>query len=100
MKRMSSLGTVSRRIATGVAAGAAMMIPAQALAQGCAMCATYLADGHDPVANAFKVSILFLMAMPFTIVGTVGTWIFWMYRRNQPRRPALRGLHAEQEGMS
>jgi nitrate reductase NapE component len=95
----------SRRVvaAAGIAAVAGLLagalVPAASLAQGCAMCATYL-NGHDPRSEAFKVSILFLMSMPFVAVGCAGGWILWMYRRQRPRRPPLRVLRAEREGAS
>ena len=70
------------------------------LAQGCAMCATYLGNGDDPRSEAFKASIVFLMSMPFVVAGSVGAWILWMHRRARPKRPELRVLQAEQEGAS
>jgi hypothetical protein len=99
MMPMARVGTAYRRIATAAAAGAVALIPAHALAQGCAMCATYL-NGQDPRSEAFRVSILFLMAMPFAVVGSVGAWILWMYRRNRPRRTTVQVLRAEREGVS
>jgi hypothetical protein len=77
---------------------AVLLLPADSLAQGCSMCATYL-NGTDARSEAFKTSILFLMSMPFVVVGSVGAWILWMYRRQQPR-PMVRVLRAEQEGTS
>jgi hypothetical protein len=79
---------------------AVLLVPAESFAQGCAMCATYLANGTDPRADAFKVSIMFLMAMPFLVVGCAGGWIAWMYRRSRLNRPELRLLRAEGEGVS
>jgi hypothetical protein len=93
----SRVANLAGMAATAVTAAA---LPAASLAQGCAMCATYLSNGQDPRSEAFKVSILFLMSMPFVVVGSVGAWILWMYRRNRPRRPALQVLRAEQEGAS
>jgi len=95
-----------RRIAAGLALVVAMMLiavalsPAESPAQGCAMCATYLSNGTDPRANAFKVSIMFLMCMPFGVVGSAGGWILWMHWRSRPQRPELRVLRAEGEGAS
>jgi len=105
MKRISSPRESRPRadVASAIGAVAAFAVnvvaPAQALAQGCAMCATYL-NGQDPRSDAFKTSILFLMSMPFIVVGCVGGWILWMYRRNRARRPALRVLRTEREGAS
>jgi len=73
------------------------LLPAQSLAQGCAMCATYLSNGADPRAQAFKISIMFLMAMPFVVVTTAGGWLVWMYRRSRPS-PSIGEL--EEEGVS
>lgn len=87
-----------------VAIAATMVMPSGALAQGCAMCATYL-SGNDPRTQAFKTSIIFLMVMPFAVVGSVGGWVAWMYRRHRLRQsvqpaPVLYVLEAEGEGAS
>ena len=82
-----------------VAGGAALLVPGEALAQGCAMCATYLSAG-DPRTEAFKTSILFLMVMPFAVVASVGGWIAWMYRRHRVRQPTLHIATAEGEELS
>jgi len=55
-----------------------------ALAQSCAMCSSSFGQ-NDPVQRAFSWSILFLMAAPYTIVGVVGGYLFYTYRRG-PRR--------------
>jgi hypothetical protein len=95
-----------RRIGAGLAIVVAMTLiavalsPAASLAQGCAMCATYLSNGTDPRANAFKISIMFLMCMPFVVVGSAGGWILWMHWRNRPDRPVLQVMRAEGEGAS
>jgi hypothetical protein len=41
---------------------------------------------------------MFLMAMPFLVVGTVGGWILWMYRRKPAQQPKLQLLLPEREG--
>jgi hypothetical protein len=56
-----------------------------AFAQSCAMCASSFGP-DDPVQRAFSVSILFLMAAPYTIVGLVAGWLFFTYRRSAGRR--------------
>jgi heme/copper-type cytochrome/quinol oxidase subunit 2 len=95
-----------RRVAAGLAVLIATVLvaialaPVESLAQGCAMCATYLSNGADPRANAFKVSIMFLMCMPFVVVGSAGGWILWMHWRSRSQRPELQVLRAEGEGAS
>ncbi len=62
-----------------VAAGSWALSP-EALAQGCAMCRTAVEGSDDPLARALSVSTLFLLAMPFAIVASVGGWIFFSLR--------------------
>lgn len=75
------------RIATIVGiALAAGIVTATALAPSvvfaqCAMCKTALDGPVDPLTEAFNVSSLFLMATPYTVVGTVGAWIYIASRR-------------------
>jgi len=60
---------------------AAAFVPSAVLAQGCAMCKTALDGPVDPLTEAFNVSSLFLMATPYTVVGTIGAWIYIASRR-------------------
>jgi hypothetical protein len=57
-----------------------------ALAQGCAMCGSALKD--DPTGRAISWSVLFLIAAPYTVVGIVGGYIFYTYRRAAADRRA------------
>ena len=57
-----------------------------ALAQGCAMCGTALKD--DPTGRAISWSVLLLIAAPYTVVGLVGGYIFYTYRRAAADRRA------------
>jgi len=64
-----------------VVAALLSVLPADALAQGCAMCKTALDGPMDPTTEAFNVSSLFLMATPYTVVGTLGVWMYLSARR-------------------
>ncbi len=55
-----------------------------ACAQACAMCGSALAN--DPLGRAFSWSILFMMAVPYAVVGTAGAWLYYMHRRAPGRR--------------
>jgi hypothetical protein len=55
-----------------------LFFPARLLA--CAVCLT--GGANDPVQDAFNWSVLFLMAAPYTIVGSIGGWLFYRYRRS------------------
>jgi len=69
---------LSTFLCTGLAAAA---MPA--LAHACAVCLT--GDG-DPTADAFNWSVLFLMATPYTVVGSIAGWLVYKYRRAALRR--------------
>jgi hypothetical protein len=64
------------------------------------MCRTALGGPEDPLARGLNVSILFLLSMPFVLLGTVGGWFFYMFRRDHRRRAALRLLRTQKEGAS
>src|ERR687891_3023812 len=55
---------------------AAMMIPPVTLA--CAVCVPGV---NDPVADAFNWSVLFLMVMPYLVVGSIAGGFFFAHRR-------------------
>ena len=50
--------------------------------EACPACKTL----DDPIGKGFNFSILFLMAMPFTVFGVIGGTIFLHYRRTD-RKP-------------
>ena len=85
----SSLPTRLAACAAAVLLGAAP----GAFAQSCAMCASSFGQ-NDPMTRAFSWSILFLMATPYTIVGAVGAFLYFMYRRAPGRRRATIIDHA------
>ncbi len=60
-------------------AGLALLFPAAA--EGCAVCGTGPGVAGDPTARGFYWGILFLMAMPFTVAGSIGAWLVYRYWR-------------------
>ncbi len=48
-------------------------------AQACSVCGGS-ALGTDP-GTGFNSSILFLLAMPYVVVGAIGGWLIYTYRR-------------------
>ena len=58
-----------------------LRVPGAALA--CAVC--WVSD-DKAATDPFNVSTLFLMAMPFTLVGSIGGWLFLKYRAAQGRQ--------------
>lgn len=69
-------------------AGLVWLVPG--LAEACAVCLAG-ASGGDRIAGAFNWSILFLMGMPYTIMGSVAGWIFYAHRRAARKRNAAKG---------
>ena len=57
---------------------AALVYPGAA--QACAVCLTGIA-GDDPLTDAFSWSVLFLMAMPYTVVGSIVGWLVYTHWR-------------------
>ena len=70
-----------------VAAAVGALAPVDAHA--CSVCWDLSSD--DLSSRAMNWSILFLMAMPFTIVGSIGGWLVYKYRHSskvERQRPA------------
>ena len=80
---------VASRLLLALAAllASARLVPTHVLAQGCAMCGTAF-NHDDPVARAFNWSVLFLIAMPYTVFGLAAGWLFLAHRRRSGRRRA------------
>jgi hypothetical protein len=52
-------------------------------AHACAVCVN---GAGDPTADAFNWSVLFLMAMPYLVVGSIAGGLFYTYRRTAAKR--------------
>ena len=60
---------------------------ADALAQGCAMCASSLPGAEDPLAQGFNYSIFMFLGVTYGLITVGGSWIGYMYwRAAQARR--------------
>ncbi len=62
----------------GSTLGATAIICAPALAHACSVCLT---GDSGPMADAYNWSVLFLMATPYAVMGAVGAWLAYKYRR-------------------
>ena len=49
-------------------------------AHACAVCLT--GSGDDPLTDAFNWSVIFLMSMPYAVLGSIGAFLFYSYRRS------------------
>jgi hypothetical protein len=66
-----------------LAGGGGLLTPLDAHA--CAVCWGSSADGST--SHGATWGILFLMAMPFTIAGSVGGWLLYRHRHPERRSP-------------
>ena len=92
---------MKRKIFTALPYAVLALILVPALAGACSVCVT---GDNDPTSNAFNWSVLFLMATPYTVVGSIAGWLFYKYRRaaakpteETARRPALHLTWNEEE---
>jgi hypothetical protein len=68
----------------GLIGALALLVYLPAAANACSVC--WAGDG-GPTDNAFNWSVLFLMAAPYTVVGSIAAWLFCIYRRSAVKRP-------------
>ena len=85
----------------GVAFGLAMLYlwrTPDILAQGCAMCGT-VGTTDALAAGAFNWSILFMVAIPYILFGSIAGWIVYKHRAygQVGRRQAVGSKHFNQQ---
>jgi hypothetical protein len=76
--KSTSFSLVSRSLLVGVV----LVVPAAV--EACAVCGTGPGVAGDPTARGFYWGILFLMAMPFAVVGSIGAWLVYRYWQAHP----------------
>jgi len=74
--------TASRALLGALAVSVLIAVtPGLSEAQGCAMCGTVGNGPDDPLVKGMFRSIMFLVAMPFAVVGSIGGWLAYNSRR-------------------
>jgi hypothetical protein len=64
------------------------------------MCRGVVQSGTDPLAHGMNTSVLFMVSMPFAVVGVIGGWLVYTYRRaGRERAPAPRATPQQTQGM-
>jgi hypothetical protein len=71
------------KILLGLLSVAAALAYSPAIANACAVCWT--GDG-GPIEEAFNWSVLFLMATPYAVVGSIAGWLVYSYRRSAAKQ--------------
>jgi hypothetical protein len=77
-------GKIKIPILLALLIGWAVTLAAKSVAIACAVCVT--GGGNDSSANAYNWSLLFLMAMPYVVAGSVLGWLVHAYRRAAAKR--------------
>jgi hypothetical protein len=72
-----------------------VFIGGSSVATACPMCKAALAGEHDRLVQAWGVSIVFLLAMPFLCVTSFSTYMYILVRRAR-RQEAVRRHLAEE----
>ncbi len=67
------------------------------IAAQCAMCGTALSSPDDPLRSAIGWSVLFLIAMPFTLFGSIALWLFLAFRQSRTQLPLAAMLPFREE---
>jgi hypothetical protein len=67
------------------------------------MCRGVVQSGTDPLAHGINTSVLFMVSMPFAVVGVIGGWLVYTYRRagrvGRERALAARAMPEQMQGM-
>lgn len=88
---MNSRAKISRTRRVAIAFMALLLIAFAAQpAAACPTCKQALADGSNggDVVGGYFWSIVFMMSMPFAILGAMSTYFYVQVRRARARRPA------------
>jgi hypothetical protein len=72
-----------KKVLVGLSAAATAIMHNPAVARACSVCLT---GDSGPMGDAYNWSILFLMATPYTVMGCVGAWLVYKYRRGTARQ--------------
>jgi hypothetical protein len=62
------------------------MLSAAAEGWACPMCQAAVASARSNLVSAYMWSILFLMAMPFTLLALMSGYMYWLVRRARAER--------------
>ena len=77
-----------KKILLGLSAATTAMGYSPVMARACSVCLT---GDSGPIGDAYNWSVLFLMATPYTVVGCVGAWLVYKYRRSTAKKERVEG---------
>ncbi len=72
----------------------AIVLVLPGLAEACPNCKeAYMGDGQSPVSSGFNASIIFMMTMPFLVIGGFVLRLWLAQRRRQSADAAGEAMH-------
>jgi len=94
---------MKNRLLRGLFAGSVGLITLPTIALACSVCLT---GTNDPTADAFNSSVIFLMATPYLVVGSITGWLVYTHRHAALKRKQMEAaeplvqlsLHQEETG--
>lgn len=84
----------SRFAQTIASLAACVMLLSGAVAEACPMCKTALGSGADRHINAWGASIVFMLSMPFLLVGSFSIYMYILVRRTRAEQAAKQSAAA------
>ena len=86
---------VSRRArASAALGGCAIVLLATTAAEACPMCKTALGTNAQHFINAWGASIVFMLSMPFLLVGSFSAYMYILVRRARAEQAAKQAAAA------
>jgi hypothetical protein len=82
------LKVMKRQLLVALSGGWTVVVSIPMISHACSVCLT---GAGDPTADAFNTSVLFLMVMPYVVVGSIVGGLIFMYRRAVKRRDQTDG---------
>jgi hypothetical protein len=93
--RPSRVSRLSQPCLIAVVALLAVFVVGASVATACPMCKAGLAGEHDRLIQAWGVSIVFLLSMPFMLVTSFSAYMYVLVRRARREEAARRAAAAE-----
>ncbi|HEV7223389.1 MAG TPA: hypothetical protein VGN42_11855 [Pirellulales bacterium] len=77
-----------RRQAAALLAAFALLLGCVSSAEACPMCKAALGSGADHFVNAWGLSIVFMLSMPFVLAGSLSAYMYVLVRRARAEQAA------------
>jgi hypothetical protein len=69
-------------------AATVIALASETAANACPMCKAALGSGADHFVNAWGISIVFMLSMPFLLMGSLSAYMYYLVRRARAEQAA------------